>query len=176
MDKEESTVEIQQRKIEQRRFILWSIARANAPVPRGPHFEGFRPEVVAPNVTTTPVQSVEVRPVEVRRLRKGPRYYRGLLISSATTIGASCGALIGLNVGLAFCSSTNNVMQGALCLVTSIAISTAIGALAAREQVLRKRADLFGRRLVWCTLCPSMNRSKLAVRYLDTQYREAKDL
>ena len=61
MDKEESTVEIQQRKIEQRRFILWSIARANAPVPRGPHFEGFRPEVVAPNVTTTPVQSVEVR-------------------------------------------------------------------------------------------------------------------
>ena len=139
---------------EERRFILWAIARANAKKEPGPYIDGIP---VEPKSTLQPI--VQDQPT-VNRVRKKPQYFRNMLLSSSTKTGALCGGLIGLNVGVLVALSANNLFQGCIYLTVATAFTAILGMVVARRVVLNRRSDLFHARLNWCCSCPLLQAKK----------------
>lgn len=139
---------------EERRFILWSIARANSEKEPGPYINGIPVEPMGTIVPTSPNIPV------TKRMKKKPQQYRYLLLSGSTKAGALCGGLIGLNVGLLLFISANNFVYGGFCLILATTSTAILGMIVARGYVLTRRTDLFHARLNWCRICPVLPTKK----------------
>ena len=139
---------------EQRRFLLWSIARANPKQMPGPYIDGSRPEIQRRPSHGPSAQSNKLDFPH----QKGPRYYRKLLLSRSTKLGASSGVMIGFNIGLFAFSNAESLVEKALVVVLPTVLSGLLGATLAWAHVLEKRTDLFGYRYPLCYLCPWRSR------------------
>ena len=132
---------------EERRFILWAIARANAKKEPGPYINGmpFESKITSPTVQDRPTS---------RRLKKKPQYFRNLLLSSSTKAAALCSGLIGLNVGLLVALSADNFLRRCVYLMVVTAAAAILGMVVSRVYILNRRSDLFHARVNWCCICP----------------------
>ena len=145
---------LEDRTEEQRRFLLWSIARANPKRTPGPYIDGSRPEIQRRLPHEPSARSIK----RVFSHQKGPRYYRKLLLSGSARLGAISGALIGFNIGLFACFDAETLVEKALVVVLPTVLCGLLGLTLAWAHVLEKRTDLFGYRYPLCNLCPWRNR------------------
>ena len=148
---DESKHRTKERTSEERRFILWSIARANKKVQPGPFTTGIRVNDQEPQAAAAQTMTI---PTETRQPKKKPQYYRHLLLSGSARVGAVCGGLIGLNFGLLAYPAVPGFIQGTCYLMLTTLIAALIGTAIACEYTRRKRIDLFHAGLIWCCVCP----------------------
>lgn len=122
-----------ERSPEERRFILWSIARANKKVQPGPFSTGFRLECQLSSATP-----VQINPVARAGLEKSPQFHRHTLLTSAARVGSICGGLIGFNVGLLAYTFVSSFVPAAVYLMLATSFASLFGMTVAKEYVRGK--------------------------------------
>lgn len=123
---------------EERRFLLWSIARANPKRIPGPYRDGVR-------VTSSESLNLQKDQREsVSRLRTAKPDNCRYLLSKTAQIAGTSGLLIGLNIGLLSTITTPAVASKAIVLVLPAILCGFMGLILGWAFVLKKRNDLFG--------------------------------
>lgn len=129
-----------ERTEEERRFLLWSIARANSKCASGPYLNVERHEPFeSPKIN---LDALQRRPISERI--KESRYYRRLLIAKSAKIAGTSGLMIGFNIGLISTLASTEMIDKAILIVLPAALCGLLGLALGWMLVLKKRTDLFG--------------------------------
>lgn len=131
-----------ERTDEERRFLLWSIARANPKRISGPYLSCGRPESLeSPNINRDARQRDCVS-----KPRKGNRYYHRMLLSKSAKIAGTSGLVIGFNFGLLATLASTAMVDKVISIAVPTVLCGLIGLTLGWVCVLNKRTDLFSYR------------------------------
>jgi hypothetical protein len=129
------------KSVDEIRRLLTSIHQANPLRPAGPYAGGLlrgEPRKVR--------AASGLRPTELRQLERfvrNPAYYRNLLLSKGTFLGAYSGGLLGFNIGVAAPIIAGWPVAIPLAAVLGLLFGSAAGIVMARNGIVRRRIDLF---------------------------------
>lgn len=138
-----------ERTDEERRFLLWSIARANPICSSGPYLNVELPESL--ESPKNKLDALQNRSVSKPRKRSGD--YRRLLIAKSAKVAGTSGLLIGFNIGLLTTLASPATYDMVISMVVPTALCGLLGLAMGWVHVLKKRTDLFGNRYQFYRLC-----------------------